>query len=95
MGAKVISIDKNWWKREREPEKSATRLAVVNPESLDELKGCPKILTVQRIADLLDFSPYSVSEWCRKDLLEAKKVRGRWRVTREALARFLVQGNLE
>lgn len=94
MRGQVITLDKEWFRREREPAK-AQKLIAVNPETMEELKDAPKLMTTKQLGALLGFAPTTVSEWCTRGELEARKIRGDWRITREAVARFLVKENLK
>lgn len=54
------------------------------------------MMTLQQIADAMQFSTWTVREWCKewersqgKKGLKGQKVRGQWRVYKEDLLRFL------
>jgi len=45
--------------------------------------------TADEIAELLGFHPETVREWIRKAILPAIKIRGRYRISRKDLEKFL------
>lgn len=82
----VIPLKKDWWKEDRKPERRP--ILLLNLEDIPALRTAPKLMSVKAVAQLLDFSAYSVSEWCREGVIAATKVRGRWRIPRESLIIF-------
>jgi len=50
-------------------------------------------MTPREVALELEVTPRAVINWIRKKKLDFKKVGGRYRITPEALADFLNQGN--
>ena len=90
MALRVLSLEKGWHLKDREPLKGATRLSVINPKELEVIKSAPVLMTVRQMAEITLFSECSISEWCRTKVIRAYKVQGEWRITREALAEFLM-----
>ena len=95
MSKAVVFVEKGWHLKEREPvKKKGAKLAVVDPSAVEIVKTAPPVMSPKTAAKLLDFSRESVAEWCRDGLIEAKKVRGEWRISRDALARFIIRESL-
>jgi excisionase family DNA binding protein len=90
--SKVVTLQKGWHLREREPAKRDRKLILVNPSQMDVLKDAPKLMSTAQAGEVMGFSAYSMAEWCRTGVIEAFKVRGEWRIPRESLAKFLLQG---
>lgn len=53
------------------------------------MRGGGNTYTIRQIADKYQFNVATIRRWIMTGKLEAKKINAQWRVTEEALRRFL------
>jgi excisionase family DNA binding protein len=86
MAARKIDVSKkNWYKETREPASARDHLVIVRPEQIEALKGCPKVMTVQQVAEFLVFSIDTIYRWIR----EYKRTNGRSGLRAQSMGRNL------
>lgn len=74
MAARKVDLTKkNWFEEAREPAQAHDHLVIIRPEKIEALQGCPKVMTVQQVADFLRFSIDTIYRWIR----EYKKTGGK------------------
>jgi len=88
MSARIIKLDKNWYKQERAP--IAANTAVVTKK-----KAIPaKFYTVREVAERLNIGVDAVYDYTYRGWLKFQRVGRSKRISEEALLDFLYEQNL-
>lgn len=56
---------------------------------MDDIPDSMKLYTLQEAADILKVNIRSIHRYKKDGRLEAKKIGGQWRITKEAIERFI------
>ena len=89
----MLVLDKDWWKKEREPATTG-RLRIVRPMT-KKFFSDGTLYTTEEAAKLLKKSVYNVCEMCKAGEVEAVKDKKRWLIFGHSLNSYLQRMMLE
>lgn len=87
MGAKKITIDKDWFKSESKA--SVRKISKFEQVSITKSEDLPELMSAKEAAVFLKRHYKTIEEWRKDGQLKFMKVRGRYFTTPEFIADFL------